>query len=200
MIALDLSALFTHFCEYLDGKLKWSGEPKLLSTWTKTVFPFFDSEIKKQGLLSEHLYSKQHYALLDYVWIYDRETYPQTRFLHLAVEHENKRDMNEFLDKEINHLIDIKTCYKVAIGYPRHREETELLEKIRKKIESFHLHSPLTISNEEYLIIFGFSDTLNGKPAIMFKGYIIDQTGKLVTIEPLEKTVYQKRTKKLKSM
>lgn len=97
----------------------------------------------------------------------------------LAVEHENKSDVEEFLKKEVKHLIDIKADNKIAITYPPLGEESELIEKVREKIGNCGRKLG---TSEDYLIVFGFSTskkvTGRKRRAILFKGYLIDSSGR----------------------
>ena len=76
------------------------------------------------------------------------------RHLALAVEYENRCKIDEFLTKQIQRLIDVKADNKIAITYPTLGEESNLIERIRDKIENCARRYS---TSENYLIVFGFS-------------------------------------------
>lgn len=174
-----LEDIFKESCEYLNGKLKWSGSR---TRFTKVFLGFFSNLANQK----ENIRGERNYLTIDYVWHY--ETY--SHHLELAVEHENKCKINDFLSKEIQHLIDVKADNKIAITYPTLGEESDLIEGIRNKIK----RSARRLStSENYLIIFGFSTTKskNGRKrrAVKFNAYYITQDGKLSKKD--EKVIFQ---------
>ena len=96
------------------------------------------------------------------------------RHLALAVEYENRCKIDEFLTKQIQRLIDVKADNKIAITYPTLGEESNLIERIRDKIENCARRYS---TSENYLIVFGFSTSKRKfergakRHAIAFKAY-----------------------------
>lgn len=142
----------------------------------------------------ENIIEQRNYLLIDYVWRYEMASYPYSQHILLAVEHENKGDSDSFLGKEVQHLIDVKADYKVAITYPSLGEETELIRKIRERIGSY---TRKLSTKEQYLIVFGFTTRKKKKGAIRFNAYFIDAQGEL--LKRKERVIYQ-RSRSVKPM
>ena len=185
MVYLDLSNVFIDFTTWLDRKLKWSGIPKVKSAWTKTIFSYFSDLLNRQGV-KEDLLEKYNYLNIDYVWIYEKKVYPQGHYIELALEHENQRNIKNFLTQEVQHLIDIKADNKIAITYPYIGQEKRLVADICNRIRWCIRKT----QSEEYLIILGYPTKIEKKPAINFKGYIINDKGN--ELKRIDSTIHQK--------
>ena len=147
----DLKQLFERFCEYSNEKLYWdmdSGE------WTKLVLDFFGQEGKSRKVNVE-----SNYMLIDQVWRGTRHE------ILLALEHENKGDMTEILNKEVEHLIDLRALQKIGIFYPSEGDEKDFLDKALSKIMERKEAIPL---QEQYALILGRSTTKAHRRAIRF--------------------------------
>ena len=166
-----LTDIFQGLCDYLNEKLRWT---EARSRFTKAVFDYF-SDLLEANYRHRSLKEERNYLTIDYIWRYETSS---KHYIVLAIEHENKSDVDEFLNKEVQHLIDIEAENKIAITYPPLGEEGELIEKVREKIRRC---GKKLRTLEDYLIVFGFSTSkkVNGKRrrAILFKGYRIDSTG-----------------------
>ena len=179
--ACALEEIFEKLCDYLDGKLKWSEARK---KFTDAVLSFFSNLANQK----ENMIGERNYLTIDYVWRYETNSH----HLELAVEHENRCKIDEFLTKEIQHLIDVKADNKIAITYPTLGEESNLIEGIRDKIKNC---SRRLSTSENYLIVFGFSTSKRKfergakRRAIAFKAYYIEQGGRISKTD--EKVVFQ---------
>lgn len=166
----NLGRLFEKFCEYFGGKLRWTALSS--KEWTNEILTFF---LELNKLEPKPFEGKKEYMDIDYIWRDD------SYCIRLAVEHENYPAVDEFLDSEIQHLIDIKADLKIAITYPSGGDEMEIIEKIKSRIKKSSDGLGVYSTNENYLVIFGFSTrkTIEGqsKPAILFKGYFLDYKG-----------------------
>ncbi len=182
-----LPEVFDQFCDYIDGKLLWRGKgvPKI---WTETVFNFFDVLVAKQLVAKESrpYRVERNYMGIDYIWRYEQVDQGKVTYQHieLAVEHENERDVKEFLDKEIRHLVDLKADNKIAITYPALADEMSLISEIQQLIGA----SGRRMNNENYLIILGFTAS---KKALRFKGYFFNNAGDRQG-EPKDKVIQKK--------
>src|SRR5574341_414912 len=108
----SLPKIFNEFCDYLDGKIKWSEKKTNL---TELIFEFFSHEIKKgQSLLVE----EREYMNIDYILRHKMPEYGDN-IMELALEHEvSQRKPFDVLSHEVQHLIDIKATHKIGIFYP----------------------------------------------------------------------------------
>lgn len=97
------------------------------------------------------------------------------------------RARNDFLESEIQHLLDIKADNKIVITYPQLGEENDLVNNVQERIKQYA--RKLTSIYENYLLILGFATRKSSKPAIRFKGYIFDNSGKL--INTIDKIIFQ---------
>lgn len=162
----SLETIFKEFCDYLDGKIKWSGEDKTKKEdITVSVFSFFDEKLSQK----ESLVKTSPYMLIDAVWRYPQPQYTDEE-IQIAFEHEiSKRKISDFLKEEIQRLIDIKAKYKIGIFYPSSEvDEKTLREGIEEKLKKSKY---LAIPWEEYLFIFGRPTIQAGKTVILFKGF-----------------------------
>ncbi len=126
-----LENLFGEFCQYLNGKLYWSKSKS--KEWTDTVLSFFRE--KNQAETIPYVEEKD-YMKIDYIWRYDPKRY-SINDIELAVEHEGEEnDVATLVNKEIQHLVDLKARNKIAIFYPRMGDEKDLIEEIQHKIKS----------------------------------------------------------------
>jgi len=156
----SLETIFKEFCDYLDGKVKWSEKKVDL---TKLIFEFFSKNIKEDKLVE-----KKEYMNLDYIL---RGKIPEysTNDIVLAVEHEvSYRKPEDVISHEVQHLADIEAKYKIGIFYPSAGDEERLKEKIQKTISRA---SYLSVPWEEYLFVFGSPTTSGGKRSILFKAF-----------------------------
>lgn len=140
--------------------------------WTELVLSYFAEQAKLET--AEPI---REYMLVDQVW---RGRWQELVF---ALEHEHGTDVNELLTHEVAHLVDLRAKQKVGIFYPNLGDENDLMEGIKKRISSVGLFFPL---QEEYMFILGFSTRKQGRPAIKFKGYILDKTGKQTDLKEAE--------------
>jgi len=178
-----LKSLFEDFCKYLDGKLRWTKSKH--KEWTDTILKFFSEKNKAEVI--PHVEEFNH-MLVDYIWRYNPDRY-SIFDIEIAVEHEGEeKDITTLLEKEIQHLIDLKARNKIGIFYPRMGDEKEFIEKIKNRIAS--QSDVFRINDEKYLIILGYATTKMGKRAILFRGFILDQNGTLQ--EKIEQTILQK--------
>jgi len=178
-----LETLFGEFCRYLDGKLYWTKSKS--KEWTDTVLSFFRKKNKTETIPYAE---EQEHMKIDYIWRYDPKRY-LINDIELAVEHEGEEnDVATLVNKEIQHLVDLKARNKIAIFYPRMGDEKDLIEEIQRKIKS--QSDIMKISQEKYLIILGYSTTKKSKRAILFKGFIFNQNGDLE--KQMEQTIFQR--------
>jgi hypothetical protein len=183
---------FNNFCDYLEGKIKWSGKNKTkIEEITALVFKFFDEEFsQKEGLIKT-----APYMLIDAVWRYPRPKYSD-ECIQIALEHEiSKRRTEDFLKEEIQRLVDIKARYKIGIFYPASEvDEKTLISGIESKLKNSKY---LSIPGEEYLFIFGRPTRQAGENVILFRAfhYSYDSSEyRNVKIESLpEKVIAQKK-------
>jgi hypothetical protein len=103
--------------------------------------------------------------------------------LIFALEHEHQTNIEEILSKEVAHLIDLRAQTKVGIFYPNLGDENYLIENIKKKIGSAVVWLPL---KEEYMFVLGFNTKKQGRPAIKFKAYLLDSSGKQTDLKETE--------------
>lgn len=164
---VDLVSLFNHLAEKSDGQLRWDNRDR---AWTRWMFQCFDDYMVptySAGGISE-------YMEIDRVW---RDT--NLGYITLGFEHENNFVREDFLAHEIQHLIDLKATYKVAITYPQLGEEEETIKEVCSLLNHSTLVRIAEPFTDEYLIIFGFFPRKDGKPAILWRGYRMDYVGKL---------------------
>jgi len=127
--------LFSEFCKnfeqkFKERKLKWENVKG--EVWTKTIFEVF-SKIKPNGLVAP----VGEYMRIDYIWRYDYPTKYQVHGIELAVEHESQENkIEELIDNEVQHLIDVRAKNKIAIFYPSLGDEERLIAEISKRIKS----------------------------------------------------------------
>jgi hypothetical protein len=177
-----LEGLFDEFCEYLDGKLRWTETRR--KEWTKIILKFFSE--KNQAESTPYIEAKEHMRI-DYIWRYDLSRY-SINDIELAVEHEHERPKIDVLvNEEIQHLIDIKARNKIAIFYPASGDEKELIEKISERIRAQSMKHPY----EKYLIILGYPTTKEKKRAILFRGFFFDENGEIK--DKKERIIWQAR-------
>lgn len=190
---IDLKLFYNEFCEYLDGKIKWS---KKKSEITKLVFNFFKERNQKENI---PFIEKKEYMTIDYIWRYKMPEYSHDT-IALALEHEvSVRKINDFLDDEVQHLIDIKAENKIGIFYPTAGDEKALKDGIKDRLKKTR---QLSSKIEKYLFIFGIPTTQMGKIIMLFKGIIFswDQHNNVETILLTEKIIKQQSaTKELTS-
>jgi hypothetical protein len=156
-----LSGLFTDFCEYFDGKLSWSMSR---TEWTEAVLDYFKNQAQKEEARVE-----PEYMLVDQIWRGENQE------ILLAMEHEHETEVNDLLDKEISHLIDLRAKVKVGIFYPHLGDEKILMDNVSARILHRAIYVP--IPNEEYLIILGFPTKKQKRAAILFKAYFLNHRG-----------------------
>lgn len=165
-----LGSLFDEFCDYLDGKLKWSKTKA--KEWTDTVLKFFREKNKAESIPYVEL---KEYMRVDYIWRYDPARY-SIHDIELAVEHEGEvRKVDNLVKEEVQHLIDLKARGKVGIFYPARGDEKELIEKTQQRIKA--QDQKIILPYEKYLIILGYATTKKGKRAILFKGFFLNGKG-----------------------
>ncbi len=156
----SLPQIFDEFCNYLDGKIKWSAEKKNL---TRLVFEFFSHRVDETQFT---FVNETEYMNLDLILRHKMPEYSDN-LIELALEHEvSQRKPFDFLSNEVQKLIDIKAKYKCGIFYPSAGDEEELKDKIQEKIKQA---SYLSVPWEEYLFIFGFPTTQGARRSILFK-------------------------------
>ena len=165
---LFLEQIFERFCNYLDGKLKWA-DPA--NQWTEVVFGFFAQENAAQAVpyleITEHM-------RVDYIWRYNRQRY-SINDIELAVESENEENsVDELITHEIQHLVDIRAHYKIAILYTTLGDQSKLLERTSKTIKMVDERYRV---EEQYLIILGHQTTTEGKHAIQWRGVLFNKNG-----------------------
>jgi hypothetical protein len=178
-----LETLFGEFCQYLDGKLYWTKSKS--KEWTDIALSFFREKNKTETI---PYVEEQEHMKIDYIWRYDPKRY-SINDIELAVEHEGEEnDVATLVNKEIQHLVDLKARNKIAIFYPRMGDEKDLIEEIQRKIKS--QSDIMKISQEKYLIILGYSTTKKAKRAILFKGFIFNQNGDLE--KQMEQAIFQR--------
>jgi len=159
-----LPRLFADFCQYFDGKL--SLRMTSTSEWTDLIMKFFAEQAAKMKMPVFY-----DYMLVDQIW---RGEHQEIVF---ALEHEHKgADVNDLLNKEVAHLIDLRAQAKVGIFYPNLGDEKTLVNNISSRISYRALYVP--IPNERYMFILGFTTRKMGHPAILFKAYFFDDHGK----------------------
>jgi len=133
--------------------------------WTQLVLRFFEQEAAKENCLIE-----SNYMLVDQVWR------GKSREIVLALEHENtERIVNRLLEKEVAHLIDLRSRMKVGIFYPSAGDEATLMKEIHLRISN--AAASVQIPGEQYMFILGFTTRKEGQQAIQFKATILDQLG-----------------------
>lgn len=165
-MAVNLHDIFEHFCESTDGKIRW-GENRRART--RLVLDFFHEYMKARGFGD----ATAEYMEIDAIW---RD--PHLDYIALALEHENSHDMRELIEQEMRHLVDLKAEAKVIIAYPHTGEEKSTLEKITRLIQQ-GANMTSDLLGEAYLIVFGFNTWHNKKPAIQWKGYLLNRTGRI---------------------
>jgi len=181
------NSLYDEFGKYLDGKIKWSGKK---SDLTKVVFDFFRKIIQKEYI---PLIEKQEYMSIDYIWRY-KIPVSSSDHIALALEHEaSERKIDDILDKEVQHLIDIKAERKIGIFYPNLGDEKEIIDGIKKRLKNVR---HLSTSLEQYLFIFGVSTSHAGVKSMLFNGFVFswDQYNNLDT-KPLEVIIIRQQSK-----
>lgn len=163
----SLETIFKEFCNYLEGKIKWSGKERTFrEEITLLVFNFFDEVLsKKEGLIKT-----SPYMLIDAIWRYPKPQYTDEG-IQIALEHEiSKRKISDFLNEEIQRLIDIKASNKIGIFYPSSEpDEKELREGIEMKLKASKY---LANTGEKYLFIFGRPTKQRGEGIILFKAFL----------------------------
>ena len=158
----SLETIFKEFCDYLEGKIKWS-EKK--TDFTKLIFEFF-SQMAKTA--QPPFVEKREYMLLDFIMRHKMAEY-NFNTIELALEHEvSQRRPEGVLSNEVQHLVDIKAKYKIGIFYPSAGDEEKLKSGIKEKIEQA---KSLSVPWEEYLFIFGSPTTKESKRCILFKAF-----------------------------
>lgn len=166
-----LEKLFEEFCKYLDGKLRWG--PTKGKKWTEAVLSFLSEQNKKEPIpcieILEHM-------RVDYIWRYGPSM--SIHDIELAVEHEcETRKIDELVNEEIQHLVDLKARNKIGVFYPARGDEGELMKKITERIKAQTDY--VKLPSEKYLIILGYATTKDGKRAILLKGFFLDSNGKI---------------------
>lgn len=121
--------------------------------------------------------------LIDYLWR-ERNLFPYQKIV-LAVEHENDFHLDNFLNSEIQHLLDIKADNKVVITYPQLGDENRLIREVCSRINLYASR----ISVENWLLLLGFPTRKNNILAIRFVGYVLDRYGHIIQKKDL--TIYQ---------
>jgi hypothetical protein len=165
-VTISLYDLFDQFSDAMAQQIKWNDNRKKR---TELIMAFFDQYMSQKGFGGPC----RDYMLIDAVW---RD--PLMGYITLALEHENKGDVNSFVDQEMAHLTDLKSINKVAITYPPSGEEKRTLEAIENVIKT-RISVTATGLGEDYLIIFGFTTSQSGKRAVRWNGYFFDSNGKL---------------------
>jgi hypothetical protein len=160
---IDFNSLFNEFCEYLDGKIKWSGKK---SDLTKIMFDFFKGRNQKEHI---PLIEIKEYMRIDYIWRYKTPEYSSDT-IALALEHEvSEKKINDILNNEVQHLIDIKAERKIGIFYPTTGDVKSLKDGIEERLKKAR---PLSSMSEKYLFIFVLPTTQEGVRSMLFKGFI----------------------------
>lgn len=165
---ISLPSLFNHLAEKSDGQLSWADKDR---NWTQWMFQCFDGYV----MATCGAEGVSNYMDIDRVW---RDV--GLGYLILALEHENNFVRKDFLSQEIQHLIDLKATHKVAITYPQLGEEEETIKEVCSLLNRSTWLRLVDYCTDEYLIVFGFATKKDGKPAILWKGYRMDYTGKLL--------------------
>jgi len=175
---ISLNEVFDQFCKYLDRKLEWTKTKKDL--WTNIIFQFFSGINEKETVPYTE---KRDYMRIDYIWRY---AFPNKYLIYdieLAVEHEGiNRRIEEIIDSEVQHLIDLKAKNKIGIFYISQGSEKKFLQEISKRIKAqsdlFKLSTENPYICEKYLIILGYATTTPQRErAILFKGFIFTAEG-----------------------
>jgi len=136
------------------------------TSYTDAILNFFWEEALKQKARPQ-----REYMNLDMVW------WSPWSHITLAFEHENShKRVNKFLNEEVSHLLDVRADRKVGIFYPNTGDEKILVRNIEEHLRYRARGRP--IPYERYLFILGFPTRKQGKPAIQFKPYYFDETGK----------------------
>jgi|Deesub1362A_J573_1020465.scaffolds.fasta_scaffold02740_8 hypothetical protein len=184
MVIINFDSIFNEFCDYLDGKVKWSGRKANI---TKLIFEFFSKKFEKEKV-EELVTEEKEYMRLDYIIRYKPPKYSSNEIL-LALEHEVSQKKPEILlSKEVQHLVDIKAKYKIGIFYPSTGDEEKLKRKIEQVIkQSSFLSTPW----EEYLFIFGSPTTKEGKRSLLLKAFYFSWEGNTqnLKVKSLERKV-----------
>src|SRR5574337_1765116 len=173
---VNLYDLFHKFADHTAGRFRL-GAPR--KERTRFVMEFLREYLRSGGFEEP----QREYMAIDAVW---RD--PYLGHIALAVEHENTHDIREFINKEVQHLVDVKAEAKVAIAYPHMGEETSALAEITTKIQRA-ANMTAELSGETYLLVFGANTWQEKKKAIRWKGYVINRLG--VMQNQLEKVVPQ---------
>ena len=166
-----LQSLFDEFCAFLDGKLRWSTQKMPRPQWTETVFSFFSEQNQKQHV---PYLEQREYLRLDYIWRNDSSHYSNSD-IQLVVEHENNDYVENLLDSEIQHLVDVKATNKIGIFYVNEGDESRFIGSVEKRIRAQSMRFP----HEKYLVIVGRSTRQDGRLAIRYKGYFFDADGQI---------------------
>jgi hypothetical protein len=173
---IDLSSLFSAFCDHFEGKLQWKHRGK---QWTKQILDFFSNEAARRGFLA-----KREYMSLDLVW------WSQHSDIVLAFEHElQQRDSGKIVDSELRHLIDVKAVRKVGIFYVSEPDEKSLIEN---GVVSWLKGHRLKVASppEQYMIVIGRPTTKLGDRVLLFRAYRFNAYG-LPLGPPTDRTLRQ---------
>jgi hypothetical protein len=177
-----LDNLFDDFCKYLDGKLRWSETKD--REWTETIFRFFSEKNLAEVIPYEEA---RDYMTVDYTWRFNPAKY-SIYDIELALEHESQEnDVAVLVNKEVQHLVDLKARNKIGIFYPRIGDERDLIEEIQRKIKN--QSDDMKLSHEKYLIILGYATTKISQRAMLFKGFILNGKGDIE--KRMEQVVFQ---------
>ena len=107
--------LFERFkVEFLDGTPPDSWKDNI--PWTDFMLGIFDSIGRSLGYETRPRPGHGEYLKLDQIWEIRQ---PDTEVIVLALEHENRDQMEVLLDDELQKLIDVKAYLKVLIFYPK---------------------------------------------------------------------------------
>lgn len=164
-MTISLYDIFDRFCDYTDERLRWKEPRKSRTELIVTLFTDYMKGAEFDGPYKE-------YMSIDAIW---RD--PSLGYVVLAVEHENKGNVERFVKEEIAHLADLKSMNKIAITYPATGEETLILEAIQNEIQKRIIITSNSFG-ENYLIIFGFPTWHMKKRAIRWNGYFFNQAAK----------------------
>jgi hypothetical protein len=124
--------------------------------WTQLILDFFKEQAVKHGATFE-----TEYMDVDMIW---RGEHMEIAF---ALEHEHGTYVREVLEKEVNHLIDLRAKTKVGIFYPNTGDVKPLVESAEKWIAE--RTRAVRVVGEEYLFILGFNTSRDRRRVIQFQ-------------------------------
>lgn len=173
-MVISLPEFYEKLCERLNSRLPWKQGER-----TKA----FLKEVK--ALANPDTDPEEEYMAIDLVW----RTKDQVPHIELAFEHEND-ERPPFLEKEIQHLLDLNADNKVAVTYlPNYYEEKneqELVTSIKKKM----LGHTRKDRQENWLILLLQSKWKEGVPGARLKAFFLNGVGEEIN-QPMESVIYK---------